>query len=164
MKKRSRAHEAGSIEAGSSISKSIFFANRVDRAVVGGQIEPAGAPRSAQSSQIEPATAPGAARSSQSRPDRARASARSPRSPSLVEQFRYGCRSSSSKYRAPGATGQIAPARAPGAARSSQSKPDRASQGKAGRWLVAQLPAHLPGPQAWSSNFVMDFEVALKLR
>ena len=69
MKKRSRAHEAGSIEAGSSISKSIFFANRVDRAVVGSQIEPARAPRSAQSSQNEPARA---ARSSQSRPDRAR--------------------------------------------------------------------------------------------
>ena len=34
MKKRTRAHEAGSIEAGSSISKSIFFANRVDRAIV----------------------------------------------------------------------------------------------------------------------------------
>ena len=35
MTKRSRAHEAGSIEAGSSKSKSIFFANRVDGAVVG---------------------------------------------------------------------------------------------------------------------------------
>ena len=65
MKKRSRAHEAGSIEAGSPISKSIFFANRVDRAVVGSQIEPPGAPRSAQSSEIEPASAPGASRSSQ---------------------------------------------------------------------------------------------------
>ena len=70
MKKRTRAKEAGSIEAGSSISKSIFFANRVDRAVVGSQIKPAGAPRSAQRSQIEPAKAPGAARSSQSRPNR----------------------------------------------------------------------------------------------
>ena len=74
MKKRVRAHEAGSIEAGSieagsSISKSIFFANRIDRAVVGSQIEPAGAPRDAQSSQNEAARAPGAARSSQSRPD-----------------------------------------------------------------------------------------------
>ena len=76
MKKRSRAHEAGSIEAGSSISKSIFFANRVDRAVVGSQIEPAGAPRSAQSSQIEPARAAGAARSSQTRPNRASKGAR----------------------------------------------------------------------------------------
>ena len=88
MKKRSRAHEAGSIEAGSSKSKSIFFANRVDGAVVGAfacnqidptraprsaqgsQVEPVGAPRSAQSSQIGPARAPGAARSSHSRPDR----------------------------------------------------------------------------------------------
>ena len=35
MKIRSRAHEAGSIEAGSSISKSIVFANRVDGALVG---------------------------------------------------------------------------------------------------------------------------------
>ena len=35
MRKRSRAHEAGSVEARSSISKSIFFANRVVRAVVG---------------------------------------------------------------------------------------------------------------------------------
>ena len=35
MKKRTRAHEAGSIEAGSSKSKSIFFANRVDGALVG---------------------------------------------------------------------------------------------------------------------------------
>ena len=35
MKKRSRAYEAGSMEAGSSISKSIFFANRVDGALVG---------------------------------------------------------------------------------------------------------------------------------
>ena len=34
MRKRSRAHEAGSVEAGSSISKSTFFANRVVRAVV----------------------------------------------------------------------------------------------------------------------------------
>ena len=40
MKKRSRVHEAGSIEAGSSISKSMFFANRVDRAAVGSQFEP----------------------------------------------------------------------------------------------------------------------------
>ena len=29
MRRRSRAHEASSVEAGSSISKSIFFANRV---------------------------------------------------------------------------------------------------------------------------------------
>ena len=80
--KFSRAHEAGSIEEGSSIviSKSIVFANRVDRAVVGSQIEPVGAPRSAQSKQIEPARAPGAARSSQSRPDRAGHEPRGPTS------------------------------------------------------------------------------------
>ena len=61
MKKRSRAHEAGSIEAGSSISKSIFFANRVDGAVVGAfvssQVEPARrcrAHRASVGSQIEP--------------------------------------------------------------------------------------------------------------
>ena len=66
MKKRSRAHEAGSIEAGSSISKSIFFANRVDGAVVG---QP-GRARSAQGVQSEPARAPRATRSSHSRPDR----------------------------------------------------------------------------------------------
>ena len=76
MKKRSRAHEAGSIEAGSSISKSFFFGNRIDGVVVGSQIEPAGAPRSAQSSQIEPARAAGAARSSQTRPNRASKGAR----------------------------------------------------------------------------------------
>ena len=79
MKKRSRAHEAGSIEAGSSISKSIFFANRVDGAVVGSQIEPVGAPRSAQSNQIEPARAAEAARSSQTRPNRASKGARATR-------------------------------------------------------------------------------------
>ena len=76
MKKRSRAHEAGSIEAGSSISKSFFFANRVDGVIVGSQIEPAWAPRSAQSSQIEPARAAGAARSSQTKPNRASKGAR----------------------------------------------------------------------------------------
>ena len=53
-----------------------FFANRVDGVVVGSQIEPAGAPRSAQSSQIEPARAAGAARSSQTRPNRASKGAR----------------------------------------------------------------------------------------
>ena len=59
------------------ISKSFFFfANRVDGVVVGSQIEPAGAPRSAQSSQIEPARAVGAARSSQTRPNRASKGAR----------------------------------------------------------------------------------------
>ena len=46
-----------------------FFVNRVDTAVVGSQIEPAGAPRIAQSSQIDPARVPGAGRSSHSRPD-----------------------------------------------------------------------------------------------
>ena len=68
MKKRSRAHEAGSIEAGSSISKSIFFANRVDGAVVGAfacnQIDSARAPRSALGSQIGPVGAPRSAKSS----------------------------------------------------------------------------------------------------
>ena len=91
MKKRSRAHEAGSIEAGSSISKSILFANRVDRAVVGSQIEPAGAPRSAQSSQIEPARAAGAARSSQTKPNRASKGARgSQRAPSEARSRQPG--------------------------------------------------------------------------
>ena len=91
MKKRSRAHEAGSIEAGSSISKSFFFANRVDGVIVGSQIEPAaslgrpGVHKAAKSTQqggqeqadrairgqMDPAMAPGAARSSQLRPDRA---------------------------------------------------------------------------------------------
>ena len=35
MRKRSRAEEAGSVEAGTSISKLFFFTNRVVRAVVG---------------------------------------------------------------------------------------------------------------------------------
>ena len=116
MKKRSRAHEAGSIEAGSSISKSIFFANRVDRAVVGSQIEPAGAPRSAQSSQIEPARAAGAARSSQTRPNRASKGARGSQSEPIEarssQQGRPG--------RARGA--QAAPAGRPAEARESQDR------------------------------------------
>ena len=66
MKKRSRAHEAGSIEAGSWKSKSIFFANRVDGAVVG---QP-GRAKSALGVQSEPARAPRAPRSGRSRPHR----------------------------------------------------------------------------------------------
>ena len=77
MKKRSRAHEAGRQHQSRIVDKQIvFFANRVDGVVVGSQIEPAGAPRSAQSSQIEPARAAGAARSSQTRPNRASKGAR----------------------------------------------------------------------------------------
>ena len=67
MKKRSRAHEAGSIEAGSSKSKSIFFANRVDGAIVG---QP-GRAKSALGIQSDPARAPRAPRSGRSRPHRA---------------------------------------------------------------------------------------------
>ena len=81
MKKRSRAHEAGSVEAGSSISKSIFFANRVVRAVVGAfactQIDPTRAPRSAQGSQIEPARAPRSAQGRQIEAARVRRNAES---------------------------------------------------------------------------------------
>ena len=54
------------MEAGSSKSKSIFFANRVDGAVVG---QP-GRARSAQGVQSKPARATRAPRSSHSRPDR----------------------------------------------------------------------------------------------
>ena len=132
MKKRSRAHEAGSIEAGSSISKSIFFANRVDGAVVSSQIEPVGAPRSAQSSQIEPARAPGAARWSHSRPDRPRKGARGSQDRAI--------------------RGQIDPARAPGA----QIEPVEACQGEPGRSAgrpADRATALLDSP---SSNFVMD--------
>ena len=80
MRKRARAHEAGSVEAGSSISKSIFFAYRVDGAVVGAfacnQIDSARAPRSAQSSQIGPVGAP---RSAKSSPRAPRANPKHPR-------------------------------------------------------------------------------------
>ena len=87
MRKRSRAHEAGSIEADSRKAKRFGFRwpGRAPRSDQSSQIEPARTPRRASSSQpgrqgqpdrasrgqIEPARAPGAARSSQSRPDRA---------------------------------------------------------------------------------------------
>ena len=112
---RSRQHRSRIVD-----KQIVFFlANRIDRAVVSSQIQPAGAPRSAQSSQIEPARTPRAARSSQSRPNWVSKGARcsqsepiearssqqdapgrwahrpnpreSPKSPSLVQQFRYGC-------------------------------------------------------------------------
>ena len=68
---RSRQHRSRIVD-----KQIVFFANRVDGVVVGSQIEPAGAPRNAQSSQIEPARAAGAARSSQTRPNRASKGAR----------------------------------------------------------------------------------------
>ena len=142
MKKRSRAHEAGSIEAGSSISKSIFFANRVDRAVVGSQIEPAGAPRSAQSSQIEPARAAGAARSSQTRPNRASKGARGSQSEPIE------ARSSQ----------QGRPGRARGAQAAPAGRPaDRASASWTGR-IAPCCPRDpkLAKLASSSSNFVMD--------
>ena len=76
MTKRSRAYEAGSVEVGSvetrsSITKSIFFANRVDGAFVCNQIDAATASRSGKGRQSEPARTPRAARLSQARPDRA---------------------------------------------------------------------------------------------
>ena len=87
MRKRSRAHEAGSIEADSRKAKRFGFRwpGRAPRSDQSSQIEPARTPSRSSSSQpgrqgqpdrasrgqIEPARAPGAARSSQSRPDRA---------------------------------------------------------------------------------------------
>ena len=135
MKKRSRAHEAGSIEAGSSISKSIFFANRVDGAVVSSQIEPVGAPRSAQSSQIEPARAPGAARWSHSRPDRPRKGARGSQDRAI--------------------RGQIDPARAPGA----QIEPVEACQGEPGR--AASRPAARANAR-WTGRRAISLLIFLK--
>ena len=87
MRKRSRAYEAGSVEVGSvetrsSITKSIFFANRVDGAFVCNQIDAATASRSGKGRQSEPARTPRAARSSQARPDRVSQVAQ-PQSPSL---------------------------------------------------------------------------------
>ena len=102
MKKRSRAHEAGSIEAGSSISKSIFFANRVDGAVVG---QP-GRARNALGVQSEPARAPRAPRSSHSRPDRAsQGEPGAPRASKSSQPGRPGQGSSQpGRARAPGAS------------------------------------------------------------
>ena len=57
MKHRSTSHEAGSVEAGSSISKSIFFANRVVGAVVGAFACTKITASSAQGSDMEPARA-----------------------------------------------------------------------------------------------------------
>ena len=124
MKKRSRAHEAGSIEAGSieaglSISKSNFFANRVDGSVISSQIEPVGTPRSHKGTQIESAMAPRSVQGAQIKPGRAWAA-------------------KSSQLGRPGATR---------AGESSQP----------GRGIAPQARAPLPDPQAWSSNFVMDY-------
>ena len=66
MRKRTKANEAGSIEGGSSKSKSIFFANRVDGAVVG---QP-GRAKSALGVQSESARAPRAPRSGHTTPTR----------------------------------------------------------------------------------------------
>ena len=52
--------------------------------------------------------------------------------------------------------GQIEPARAPGAVRSSQSRPDRASLGEAGRAGWAPKAARIFQLDSSSSNFVMD--------
>ena len=60
MRKRSRAHEEGSVEAGSSISQSIFFCkSRPGRALVARSSQPwrYWAPRASVGSQIEPASA-----------------------------------------------------------------------------------------------------------
>ena len=118
MTKRSRAHEAGSVEAGSSISKSIFFANRVVRAVVGAfactQIEPTRAHRSAQGSQIEPARVPRSAQLSQIEP------ARAPRS-TLGSQIKPARATRSVQG------SQIEPARAPRSAQGTQIEAARAT-------------------------------------
>ena len=58
MKKRSGAHEAGSVEVGSSISQLVFFANRVVGAVVGAFACTQIAPSNAQGSEMEPGRAP----------------------------------------------------------------------------------------------------------
>ena len=84
MKKRTRAHEAGSIEAGSSKSKSIFFANRVDGAVVG---QP-GAPGASKASQPERPGHPDRATRGHIEP--ARASQRRPGLPNRASQGAQG--------------------------------------------------------------------------
>ena len=117
MKKRSRAHEAGSIEAGSSISKSIFVANRVDVALAGQQNraswaaqerteQPNRASEKARGTQIEPFEARSTQQGRQGQPDRANRSQIEPAradqgagrivpacaqtpDPQAVEQFRY---------------------------------------------------------------------------
>ena len=141
MKKRSRAHEAGSIEAGSieagsSISKWIFFANRVDGAVVG---EPNRASWGAQQRTEQPNRASEGARGSQMEPFEARSTPQ-------------GCqgqpRPSHSRPDRPskGARGTDRARRGlPGRARSLGWSPScpRNCQGRQGR-------------QASSSNFVID--------
>jgi len=142
MKKRSRAHEAGSIEAGSSKSKSIFFSNRVDGAVVG---QP-GRAKSALGVQSEPARAPRAPRSGRSKPHR----------------------TSQGEPEAPGAYKSSQPER-PGQGRSQPGRarplgwtpvtPNRASQDAPGH--LAGRPADRAGPKmdSASSNFVMDWNL-----
>ena len=122
MKKRSRAHEAGSVEAGWSLSKSIFFANRVVGAVVCNQIDAASARKAAKSNQ------PG--RDGPSRAPRNRA--RTPQDRAVRSR--------------------IDPARASGAARSSESASQDAPSHSAHR------PAGRMGPllDRASSNFVID--------
>ena len=101
MRRRSRAHEAGSIEADSRKAKRWGFrwqADRASQALLGAQSERWQPDRASQHVAGRPghsSWAPRAARSSQSKPDRA-------------------------SQDEPGA---------PGAARSSQSRPDRASKG-----------------------------------
>ena len=113
MKKRSRAHEADSIEACMIVDKQIdFFWLIVSMGhSLGRQIEPVGRPGPHK-----------AAKSTQ-----------------------QGCQEQADRA----IRGQMDPARAPGAARSSQLRPDRASQGGPGR--LAGRPADCASPSSASS-------------
>ena len=137
MKKRSRAHEAGSIEAGSSKSKSIFFCYSCRRGSRWGiRLQPNRANQGAQERTGQPNRASWGAQERTERPNRASEGARG----SQIEPFE-------ARPTQQGRQGQS------DRASRSQIEPARAGQGAG---LVAQGRSKTPAGQAWSRNVVMD--------